>query len=414
MHPSQLEIFHDQHRFQFVQAGRRWGKTQLAWIKCLIFMLNHPDCLLWWVAPLYKELVPATKTVRELTPHNWVRKQLESNETIRYLELKNGSKIFFHSADKEDSLRGSGLHGLVVDEAPILKPNRWEAELKPSLIDFNGWALFIGTPRGTTWFTKLFQKGQDPKNTEYKSWLKSSYDNAKEYGGFIPKVNIDFIAEDMPENLKRQEIYAETLEGEGVVFRHITDRIQNSIAPYKPGEPVFVGSDIAKNVDFYVNVAIRLNGDVLAFDRFNKIDYPLARKRTVSFCERFDDAFLLIDSTGVGEPVFDELKLEYPRVNGYKLTNATKNALIENLSLMLDNDEIHFLGDLEKKEFSPALHQDFGVLKSELESFGFERLPSGLTRYSAPAGLHDDAVIALALAAWQIKRSKRRPKLGSA
>jgi hypothetical protein len=112
--------------------------------------------------------------------------------------------------------------------------------------------------------------------------------------------------------------------------------------------------------------------------------------------------------------VFDELKLEYPRVNGYKLTNATKNALIENLSLMLDNDEIHFLGDLEKKEFSPALHQDVGVLKSELDSVGFERLPSGLTRYSAPEGLHDDAVIALALAAWQIKRSKRRPKLGSA
>ena len=120
---------------------------------------------------------------------------------------------------------------------------------------------------------------------------------------------------------------------------------------------------------------------------------------------------VLIDSTGVGEPVFDELKLEYPGVNGYKLTNATKNALIENLSLMLDNDEIHFPGDLETKEFSTVLHQDFCVLKSELEAFWFERLPSGLTRYSAPEGLHDDTVIGLALAAWQIKKSGRAPKV---
>ena len=27
-----------------------------------------------------------------------------------------------------------------------MKRNRWEAELKPSLIDFNGWAIFIALP----------------------------------------------------------------------------------------------------------------------------------------------------------------------------------------------------------------------------------------------------------------------------
>jgi hypothetical protein len=149
LHPKQLEIYHDPHRYKLVQAGRRFGKTQLAWTTCLIFMLQNPGCLLWWVAPLYKEWVPATKTVREITPKTWVKKQLENAEIIRYIKLFNGSECFFHSADREDSLRGSGIHGLVVDEAPILKQNRWESELKPSLIDYNGWALFIGTPRGT-------------------------------------------------------------------------------------------------------------------------------------------------------------------------------------------------------------------------------------------------------------------------
>jgi hypothetical protein len=402
MHPKQLEIYHDSHRFKIAQCGRRFGKTQLAWIQCLVFMVNHPKCLLWWVAPIYKELIPATKTVRDLTPKRWVSKQHENSETIRYIKLFNGSECFFHSADREDSLRGSGIHGLVVDEAPILKQSRWDSELKPSLIDFNGWALFIGTPRGTTWFTKLFTRGQDPTDMEYKSWQLSSYSNSIEQGGFLPKANIDAIAKDMPEMLKRQEIYAETLEGEGVVFRHIADRIRDNVKPYQPGEVIVTGSDIAKTVDYYVNVALRLNGEVVGFDRFNKIDYPFARKRTVEFCKRLN-SFLLIDSTGVGEPVHDELKREYPQVQGYKLTNPTKKALIENLSIMLDNGEIWFPGNLDRKEFSPELQ----MLKSELESFAYDLSPSGLIRYGAPEGLHDDCVIALALAAYQLKNIPR-------
>lgn len=364
-------------------------------------MLNNPGCLLWWVAPLYKELTPATKTVRNITPRTWISKQLENAETIRYIRLFNGSEIFFHSADREDSLRGSGLHGLVVDEAPILKQNRWEAELKPSLIDYNGWALFIGTPRGTTWFTKLFTRGQDPNDPEYKSWLLSSYCNSIEQGGFLPKSNIDAIANDMPELLKRQEIYAETLEGEGVVFRNINRQIRKDIKPYQPGEVVSVGTDFGKTVDFTVHVALRANGELIGFDRYHEIDWVFQRKRTVAFCQKYD-ASLLVDSSGLGDPIFDSLKREYGKVEGYKFTNPTKKALIENLSIMLDNGEIWFPGDPAKKEFSPELQ----VLKSELEAFTYELSPSGNIQYNAPEGLHDDTVLALALAAWQLKTPK--------
>lgn len=366
-------------------------------------MLQHPNCLIWWVAPLYKELIPATKTVRTVTPRNWVTKQLENNETIRYIRLFNGSECFFHSADREDSLRGSGLHGLVVDEAPILKKNRWEAELKPSLIDFNGWALFIGTPRGTTWFTSLLQRGQtdDP---EYKSWKLSSYDNATENGGFLPKQNIDAIADDMPELLRRQEINAETLEGEGVVFRHIADRICK-IEPYRKGETIAAASDIAKQVDFWVNIAIRLNGEVVAFERQNKLEYPFMRARTINFCRNHGNAALLIDSTGVGDPTYDDLKRDYPdgHIEGYKLTNLTKKQLIENLSIMLDNNEIHLPCDPENPL---KIHPDYQVMQSELEAFTYELTPSGNISYNAPEGLHDDTVITLALCAWQIKTNQ--------
>jgi hypothetical protein len=405
MHPQQLNVYHDCHRFQIVKAGRRWGKTELAWIKALIFMLAHPGCLIWWIAPFYKELIPATAKIRKLTPRSLIAKQLESSEVIRFIRLVNGSECFFHSADKEDTLRGSGLHGVVIDEAGSMKRNRVTEELLPSLIDFHGWLFAIGTPKGINWFDEYYRKGQDPKNSEYKSWMYGSYGNSKEQGGFIDKVDIDFIASQLPELTQRQEILGETLQGEGVVFRHIADRIRSDIAPICEGEVVAVGSDLAKSVDYYVNVAVRLNGEVVGFERYHKLDWPLMRKRSVEFCKRHNNASLLIDSTGVGDPVFDELTMEYADVQGYKLTNLTKKQLIENLSIMLDNGEIWFSGDPETKEFSTTLDGDFPVLKSELESYTYSLTQSGLISYNAPEGLHDDTVIALALAAYQIKNS---------
>jgi hypothetical protein len=121
LNPAQLEIYHDMHRFQIADCGRRFGKTNLAWIKSLIFMLEHPGCLLWWVAPYYKELAPASRTVKELTPPKLIAKKYEQSGKIRSLFLLNGSEIDFHSADREDSLRGMKLHGMVIDEAAALK-----------------------------------------------------------------------------------------------------------------------------------------------------------------------------------------------------------------------------------------------------------------------------------------------------
>lgn len=401
LHPEQLQVYRCKARYIIVEAGRRWGKTEIAWIKQLIFMLAHPGCLTWWVAPLYKELRPATRKIRKITPKGLIEKTLEHNETLSYIRLKNGSECFLHSADREDSLRGEGIHYLTIDEAPLLKKNRFDAELKPTLIDFNAPCMFIGTPKGKTWFSELKAKGLDPENGEYRTFHFSSYGNAKENGGFIPKRFIDSIADDMPSHLRRQEIEAIELEGEGVVFRHIRDRVR-SIQPYRNGEVVQCASDIAKHVDFWVNIAVRPNGEVVGFERQQKLDYPFMRARTVNFCKQHGNASLIIDSTGVGDPTYDDLTRDYEggHVEGYKLTNATKKQLIENLSIMLDNGEIWFPEDPAKPG---KVHPDYEVMLSELEAFTYEITGSKLIRYNAPEGLHDDTVITLALAAWQLK-----------
>lgn len=74
-------------------------------------------------------------------------------------------------------------------------------------------------------------------------------------------------------------------------------------------------------------------------------------------------------------------------VIGFDLTALTKRQVIEALSIALERGDLRILPD--------------PVLVSELQAYQVERLPSGMLRYSAPPGQHDDTVMALALA-WRL------------
>jgi hypothetical protein len=69
----------------------------------------------------------------------------------------------------------------------------------------------------------------------------------------------------------------------------------------------------------------------------------------------------------------------------------------------LDDGKIWFDGNPATHEFNTRLHDQFPLLKAELESYSYEITHTGHIQYSAPEGFHDDCVIALALAAWQAK-----------
>jgi len=78
------------------------------------------------------------------------------------------------------------------------------------------------------------------------------------------------------------------------------------------------------------------------------------------------------------------LQAEGLPVQPFVTTAVSKGPLIDALALALERGELSLLRD-------PAL-------LAELSAFSLERLPGGRYRYGAPPGLHDDTVIALALA----------------
>jgi hypothetical protein len=145
-----------------------------------------------------------------------------------------------------------------------------------------------------------------------------------------------------------------------------------------------MGTDLAKAEDFTVSVVMRLdNRHIVAWDRFQGITWDMQMPRIAELSKRYNNAKVLIDSTGVGDPVYDTLRATGTYVDPYKFTQPSKENLIRGLMIALENNEVTYPEIVE--------------LINELEAFEYTTGSTGIMRYQAPQGFHDDCVIALAL-----------------
>jgi len=158
------------------------------------------------------------------------------------------------------------------------------------------------------------------------------------------------------------------------------------LSDVKFGHSYILGVDIGKVEDFTVlTVLDRETGEVVYWDRFNKIDYPFQKARITSIAQRYH-ARIIIDSTAVGAPIKEDLERAGNYVDDFKFSNKSKKELVEKLSIMIEQGKIRIPNNR--------------VLIDELESFGYRLTESGNVIYSAPEGQHDDCVYSLGLAVW--------------
>lgn len=94
-----------------------------------------------------------------------------TNDQEMMIRFRNGSTWQLCGSDNYDSLIGSSPMGIVFSEYAVANPAAW-AYLRPILLENNGWALFISTPRGKNHFHALHEKtAKDP------SWFRESLTN---------------------------------------------------------------------------------------------------------------------------------------------------------------------------------------------------------------------------------------------
>jgi phage terminase large subunit len=148
----------DSHRFSVAVCHRRFGKTVAA-----INQIIKAAVLCGRDNPRYAVVCP-TYTQAKRVAWDYVTqytRPLDPKVNISELRVDfMGRRISLYGADNPDSLRGIYLDGVVLDEVGDMNPKIWNEILRPSLADSNGWALFIGTPKGQNHFKELRDRAE--------------------------------------------------------------------------------------------------------------------------------------------------------------------------------------------------------------------------------------------------------------
>lgn len=241
-HPNQKTLHDDKHRYIVVVAGRRFGKSKFSRMHCLLNALADPG-LYWIVNPTYRQgkQIHWHELKKEI-PRELIAYQNEQELSIR---LTNGARIEIKGADNEDSLRGVGLKGVILDEVADQKDKTWWEIIRPTLLDSQGWAIFIGTPKGFNWFYELFlmgQKGTKTYDPEWQSYHFTSYDNP-----FLKKAEIDRAKKRTEEDTFAQEYMGEFKRFKGAIYPTF-DRKTHVIDPFDI--PYYGDWEIYRGIDF--------------------------------------------------------------------------------------------------------------------------------------------------------------------
>ena len=361
-HINQQKILDSTSRFRIVMCGRRFGKSELSQIEIITNALVGKNVA--YITPTYQLARVFFEKLTKALP-------FENNKSELSIKFPNDGSVEFFTGERLDNLRGRKFHLVVIDEASFI-PNLqegWLNSIRPTLTDYKGRALFLSTPKGKNFFYSLYLKSGEP---DWESFKFTTYDNPH-----IDKTEIDDARLQLPEVVFEQEYMANPSENAANPFGSIY--IKQCTFPLSTEPAIVYGVDVAKSVDFTVITGLDRNGSVCYFERFQK-DW----RQTKQTIQNLSKVPILIDSTGVGDPIFEDLQREGLNVQGFKFTSTSKQQLMEGLSSAIQQRKITF----------PE-----GVITQDLEIFEYQYTSFGV-KYSAPPGFHDDCVMSLALA-WQ-------------
>ena len=371
LYPTQEAAIFTSERWSWIEATTKAGKTS----GCIVWLIEQalggqPGENYWWVAPTK----PVAKIAFTRAIHAFEPGTVETNETERRITV-HGRHLWFKGGDDPDNLYGEDVHAAVIDEASRMKAEAWHA-IRSTLTATGGPARIIGNVKGRkNWFFKGCRRAESGlKNSRY---FKITSKDAVA-AGIMSQEEVDDARRNLPEDVFNELYNAEaTVDGSNPFG---IEAIRECIIPNQSLRPIAAwGWDLAKRQDWTYGVALDSEGSEVKTLRFQ---LPWRETRTRILLETAGRP-ALIDATGVGDPILEDLQAE-PGANfeGYVFTSRSKQELMVNLAVAIQNTDIGLTDT---------------VLLNELESFEFEYTATGV-RYSAPEGMHDDGVCALALA----------------
>lgn len=307
---------------------------------------------------------------------------LQAESALR-LELRGGSRVIALPA-KEGTIRGYSAHLVVLDEAAWI-PDDLYAAVRPMLAATRGRLVAISTPFGTRgWFWREWVEGEG-----WERVMVTAYD--------VPHLDPAFLEEErraLGEWRFRQEYLCEFLSSGGAIPEEDVERATRLPGPEEPreGRRYVAGLDLARVHDWTALAIVdATEPEAMRLVRLERwrAEWEETVERVLSLVRPYAPR-LLVDATGVGDPVYERLRRAYPNVYPYRFSHATKPPLVTELRLALAEGRLLLYPD-------PALLGELRALEARQTTYGVS--------YEAPSGAHDDTVMALALAVWAARHA---------
>jgi hypothetical protein len=370
LYRKQADAFFNSSRYSVCEASTKAGKT----LGCIVWQatqvmrdrrkMNH-----WWIAPVYPQAAIAYRRAKEM-----FRGMYEHNDTDMRLTFRNGASWWFKTGEKPDNLYGEDVASAVVDEFTRVREEAWHA-VRSTLTHTRGQVRMIGNVKGrANWGYQIARKAESGE--EGYSYHRIVAADAVA-AGVLDASEIEDAKRALPDAVFKELYQCIPADDGGNPFG--LDAIRRCVAPIGGySAPVALGVDLAKSHDWTVVVGLDENCNVVTLERWQS-DWGQTRARILALCNGWPT---LIDSTGVGDPIVEDLQRVRPNLQPFRFTSQSKQQIMEGLASAIHMGEVKFPD---------------GWLVNELETFEYEYTRTGV-RYTAPVGLHDDGVCALAMA----------------
>ncbi len=382
--------------------GRQTGKTTTIATKAVHYAFTHPNTTTLIVSPsLRQSMIMFDKVLQFVQSNKFLQKSV-TRKTRTIIQLTNNSTIIALPCS-EHLLRGYTAHLAIADEAAFIPEGVLTEIIFPMLSTTKGTAIMLSTP----W---------DKNHFFYKAFLNPAYSTHKIRSAENPLIPETFLAE-MAQNMTteayKREYQAEFTEAASCYFpqeliRRCIEHAQRiGLEPFVdleqaiPAGDYVGGLDLGKLQDHSVLVVLQKTSETLKLVYLRQFPLETPYTEVIATAARMNQQFhlqkLLVDQTGIGEPILEALNEQGLPAEGETLTQDIKAELLTNLKLTMEQQQLAL--PYNKQLCQQINDQQYAYSKN------------GKLTFQHPPNSHDDQLWALALAAFATKEVEQAPQL---
>jgi len=396
----QAKLLEDKNKRIVACMGRQTGKTTTIAMKAIYFADTNPNVTVLITSPsLRQSMIMFDRIAMFVYSTPRLRNKIV-RATRTLVHFENGSRIIALPCS-ENLLRGYTAQMVICDEASFMPEEVITQVIFPMLSTTDGYAIFLSTPWGKDHFF-------------YRAFVNPAYSVHRVKSSECPLIKREFL-EEMKANMTREaylmEYEAEFVEALNSYFpqdlirkcvelaQKLGVELYGSLEAVFPSGDYYAGVDFGKLQDYSVVTVLRREGDVLKLVYLYQFPLETPYSQVIGHLVRANQKFrfrkVLVDQTGVGEPVLEELRNQgSSNVEGLKFTVETKEELLSNLKIVM-----------EQNRLAIPYHRQLCTQINE-QQYAYSK--SGHLQFSHPTNSHDDMLWSLALSVYAAREPPRK------